>query len=175
MLLVVGIVIVPATPVGTGLRPGDVISVAPSGIPVGEPPDPVATPSGEVAPIIGVGVTVPSNCPSTCAMAALPTKSARRTAAAGQNFIATLCLKAAPVRGELIDDPVRGFPVSITAASRREALCRKTQRVVEGQVLRADPAGRACRSCTEQSLSQNHQRGFQAGPESRSSTTNRRS
>jgi hypothetical protein len=86
-LLVVGIVIVPVTPVGNGLSPGDVISVAPSGIPVGEPPDPVATPSGEVAPIIGVGVTVPSNCPSTCAMAALQTNSAGRTAAVSKNLV----------------------------------------------------------------------------------------
>jgi hypothetical protein len=66
LLLVVGIVIVPVTPVGTGLTPGEVISMAPSGIPVGEP---AAMPSGEVALIVGVGVTVPSNCPSTCAIA----------------------------------------------------------------------------------------------------------
>jgi hypothetical protein len=77
-------VIVPVTPVGSGLTPGEVISVEPSGIPVGEP---AAIPSGEVAPIVGVGVTVPSNCPSTCAIAALQTKSIGRTAATSENFI----------------------------------------------------------------------------------------
>jgi hypothetical protein len=61
-----------------------VISVAPSGIPVGEP---AAIPSGEVAPIIGVGVAVPSNCPSTCAIATLPTNSAGRIAATSENLI----------------------------------------------------------------------------------------
>jgi hypothetical protein len=57
---VVGIVIVPVTPVGTGLTPADVISVAPSGIPVpvGAPDEPIAMPSGEVASIVGVGITV---------------------------------------------------------------------------------------------------------------------
>ena len=87
LLLVVGIVIVPVTPVGTGETPGDVISVAPSGIPVGEP---AAMPSGEVAPIVGVGVTVPSNCPSTCAMAALQMKSTGRTAATNESLVGIL-------------------------------------------------------------------------------------
>jgi hypothetical protein len=87
LLLVVGMVIVPVTPVGSGLTPGEVISVAPSGIPVGEP---AAMPSGEVAPTVGVGVTVPSNCPSTCAMATLQTKSAGRTAATNKSLIGIL-------------------------------------------------------------------------------------
>jgi hypothetical protein len=69
LVVVVGIVIVPVTPVGTGLTPGDVISVEPSGIPVGEVAELVPTPSGEVGLIVGVGLTVPSNCPSTCAIA----------------------------------------------------------------------------------------------------------
>jgi len=85
-LLAVGIVIVPVAPVGNGLTPGDVISVAPRGIPVGEPAEPVATPNGEVAPIVGVGVTVPSNCPSVCAMAMLQTNSVGRTAAISENL-----------------------------------------------------------------------------------------
>jgi hypothetical protein len=84
-LVVVGIVIVPVTPVGSGLTPGEVISVLPSGIPV-----PVVMPSGEVAPIIGVGVTVPSNASSTCAIATLPAKSAGSTAAISTNFAGLL-------------------------------------------------------------------------------------
>ena len=54
----VGIAIVPVTlPVGAGLTPGEVISVAPIGIPV-VPTDPlVPIPSGEVAPSEGVAVS----------------------------------------------------------------------------------------------------------------------
>jgi len=54
----VGIAIVPVTlPLGAGLTPGDVISVAPIGIPV-VPTDPlVPIPSGEVAPSEGVAVS----------------------------------------------------------------------------------------------------------------------
>ncbi|WJR77216.1 hypothetical protein [Bradyrhizobium sp. NP1] len=92
-LVVVGIVIVPVTPVGTGLTPGEVISVAPNGIPVGETPASVAMPRGEVAPMTGVGaVSVPSNCPSICATATLETNSAGRTAAISENFIDVLSL-----------------------------------------------------------------------------------
>jgi len=97
-LVVVGIAIVPVTPVGTGLTPGEVISVAPSGIPVGEPAEPIATPSGEVAPMIGVGVTVPSNWPSTCAMATLLTNSAGTTAAINEYLIGALRLQTASPR-----------------------------------------------------------------------------
>jgi len=88
-LLVVGIVIVPVTPVGNGLSPGVVISVEPNGIPVGELVEAVM-PSGEVAPIIGVGVTVPSNGSSTCAIARLPTKSAGSTVAISSHFVGVL-------------------------------------------------------------------------------------
>jgi hypothetical protein len=93
--LVPGIVIVPVTPVGTGLTPGEVTSMAPSGMPVGEPG---ATPSGEVAPTIGVGVTVPSNDPSTCAMAALQMKSAGSTVATRRSPVSVLLLQAAVPR-----------------------------------------------------------------------------
>jgi hypothetical protein len=101
-LVVVGIAIVPVTPVGTGLTPGEVISVAPSGIPVGEPAEPIATPSGEVAPMIGVGVTVPSNWPSTCAMATLLTNSAGTTAAINEYLIGALRLQTASPRRALM-------------------------------------------------------------------------
>jgi hypothetical protein len=87
LVVVVGMVIVPVTPVGSGLTPGEVISVEPSGIPVGEP---AATPSGEVAPTMGVGVTVPSNCPSTCATATLQKKSAGRIEASNETLTRNL-------------------------------------------------------------------------------------
>jgi hypothetical protein len=101
LLLVVGMVIVPVTPVGSGLTPGEVISMAPSGIPVGEP---AAMPSGEVAPTVGVGATVPSNCPSTCAMAALPANNAGTTAATSQNLVGAL-LTAWPRRAPATGSP----------------------------------------------------------------------
>ena len=56
-LLVVGMVMVPARPEGPGLTPPDLISVEPSGMPVGELTEPIPMPSGEVAPIVGVGST----------------------------------------------------------------------------------------------------------------------
>jgi hypothetical protein len=80
-------VIVPVTPVGTGLRPAEVISVEPSGIPAGDAPEPDVMPSGDVAPIVGVGVTVPSNGMSACARATLQENSAARTTAADTNLV----------------------------------------------------------------------------------------
>jgi hypothetical protein len=107
-LVVVGIVIVPVTPVGSGLTPGEVISVLPSGIPAGAAPEPVVMPSGEVAPIVGVGVTVPSNGSSTCARAGLPTRSTGRTAAISRSFVGVLGFPA---------EPPRRAPMSIMATS----------------------------------------------------------
>jgi hypothetical protein len=80
-LLVVGIEMLPARPVGAGLTPADVISVEPSGIPVGELVEPIPMPSGEVAPIVGVGVTASA----TCAIAGLQTISTKKTAAIDDN------------------------------------------------------------------------------------------
>jgi hypothetical protein len=62
---------------GDGLTPGDAISVEPRGMPVGETVELVVMPSGEVAPMLGVGLTIPL----TCALAALQTASAGRSAA----------------------------------------------------------------------------------------------
>jgi hypothetical protein len=59
-VLLLGMEIVPVASPGAGLTPGDAISVEPSGIPVGETCEPVAAmPSGEVAPTVGVGLTMP--------------------------------------------------------------------------------------------------------------------
>jgi hypothetical protein len=71
-----GIAIVPVT-MGAGLTPGDAISVEPKGMPVGETVEPVVMPSGEVTPMLGVGLTIPL----TCALATLQATSAGRTAA----------------------------------------------------------------------------------------------
>ena len=59
-LLVLGIVMVPVTPVGAGLSPPEMISVDPSGIPVGPTDVPGPAPSGEVAPRVGVVGNVPT-------------------------------------------------------------------------------------------------------------------
>jgi hypothetical protein len=114
LVVVVGIVIVPVTPVGSGLTPEEVISVEPSGIPVGEPAEPVATPSGEVAPIIGVGVTVPSNCPSTCAMATLQTNSAGSMVTTSNNLSDVRDLKSALLGTRCCDPAV---PMSTSSAT----------------------------------------------------------
>jgi hypothetical protein len=89
-LLVLGVTDVPVTP-GIGLTPGETTSVAPNGIPVGATAEFVVMPSGEVAPTVGVGATIPV----TCAMAALQTKRAGRTAATNANFMGVLRLPSA--------------------------------------------------------------------------------
>jgi hypothetical protein len=83
VVLPFGTAIVPVVKVGIGLTPGDAISVAPSGIPVGETAEPVAMPSGEVAPMVAAGVAIAP----TCAVATLLTKSAGRTAAINESFV----------------------------------------------------------------------------------------
>jgi hypothetical protein len=91
VVLPLGIEIVPVTPVGAGLMPGDAISVEPRGMPVGETAEPIPKPSGEVAPMVGVGLAIPV----TCAMAALQTKSAGITAATSENRLDVFGLPAA--------------------------------------------------------------------------------
>jgi hypothetical protein len=79
----VGMEIVPVASPGAGLTPGDAISVEPSGMPVGETDEPVAVmPSGVVIARLGVGLAIPL----TCAMAALQTTSAGKTAAINANL-----------------------------------------------------------------------------------------
>jgi hypothetical protein len=108
-MLVAGMEMVPARPVGAGLMPADVISVEPNGIPVGELVEPIVMPSGEVAPIIGVGVTVSS----ICAVAALQTISAEKTAAIIASLDFVLPLKHPSPLSERVNDPKRDFAVSI--------------------------------------------------------------
>lgn len=81
-LAVLGTEIVPVTPEGSGLSPGEVSSVEPSGMPVGPTDVPGLIPSGEVAPSVGVVGIAP-----TCAMAPLHAMSAGRAAAINQTFI----------------------------------------------------------------------------------------
>jgi hypothetical protein len=89
-----GIEIVPVTPVGAGLMPGDASSVEPRGIPVGETAESVPMPSGEVAPMVGVGLAIPV----TCATAALQMKSAGMTAATNEYLIGVFRFPAASPR-----------------------------------------------------------------------------
>jgi hypothetical protein len=76
---VLGIAIVPVTPVGAGLSPGEVSSVEPSGMPVGSTDAPGAAPSGDVALSVGVVTTVP-----TCATALLAANSTGIIAASNE-------------------------------------------------------------------------------------------
>lgn len=73
---------------GAGLTPGDAISVDPSGIPVGETDEPVVMPSGDVAPIAGVGLAIPV----TWARAGLQMMSPGRIARAYKTVARVLCL-----------------------------------------------------------------------------------
>ena len=86
-----GIATVPVKEGGIGLTPGDAISVEPSGIPVGGTDEPDVIPSGEVAPIVGVGVAIAA----TCAIATLPMKNAGRTAEINQSLMGVLGLQVA--------------------------------------------------------------------------------
>jgi hypothetical protein len=88
-----GIAMVPVT-VGAGLTPGDAISVEPRGMPVWDTAEPVPMPSGEVAPIVGVGLAMPL----TCAVAALQTTSAGRIAAINEILTGVLRLQTASRR-----------------------------------------------------------------------------
>jgi hypothetical protein len=87
-----GIEIVPVTPTGAGLTPGDAISVEPRGMPVWGTAEPAPMPSGDVAASVGVGLAIPL----TCAMAAaLQRTSAEKTAAINDDFIFSLLPKFA--------------------------------------------------------------------------------
>jgi hypothetical protein len=84
VVLLLGMAIVPVASPGAGLTPGEPISMEPSGIPVGKTDEPVADmPSGEVAPMVGVGLAIPL----TCAIAALQTISAGNIMAINDNLI----------------------------------------------------------------------------------------
>ncbi len=91
VVLLLGIAIVPVASPGAGLTPGDAISVEPRGMPVGETAEPVPIPSGEVAPMVGVGLAIPL----TCAMATLHRTSTGMTAATNKNRMGVLRLPAA--------------------------------------------------------------------------------
>jgi hypothetical protein len=108
-VLVAGMEMVPVRPVGAGLTPADVISVEPNGIPVGELVEPIPMPSGEVAPIVGVGMTASS----ICAIAALPTISAGKIAAITASLAVALLLEHVPPFRNRINDPEREFAMLI--------------------------------------------------------------
>jgi hypothetical protein len=81
-----GIASAPVDAIRAGLIPGDASSVDPSGMPVGEIAKSVAVPSGEVAPMVGVGVAIAP----TCASAMLQLRSAGMAAAANPNPVGIL-------------------------------------------------------------------------------------
>jgi hypothetical protein len=92
-----GAAMVPVT-MGAGLTPGDAISVEPSGMPVGETVEPML--SGEVTPMLGVGLAIPL----TCAMAGFQRTSAGRMAAVNENLMDGFLLQPASARPEPVDD-----------------------------------------------------------------------
>jgi hypothetical protein len=83
-------------------------------MPVGETVEPVPMPSGEVAPMVGVGLAIPL----TCAIAELQTTSAGMTAAINDSLIASLPLK--PALPELTGDPEPALPNGLGQSRRRK-------------------------------------------------------
>jgi hypothetical protein len=112
-LAVLGIVIVPVTPMGAGLSPPEMISVDPSGIPVGPTAVSGLIPSGDVAPRVGVVTIEP-----TCAMAPVEAKSAGSIARLIENANRILRVKPAERRPERTGDLEHFFAISIMTASR---------------------------------------------------------
>jgi len=104
-LLVLGIAIVPVTPVGAGLSPPEVTSVAPSPIPVGPTAVPELASSGDVAPRVGVVGIVP-----TCAVAALQMRNVGSSTAINANLIVTSLLKYVISRRALSASEASSFP-----------------------------------------------------------------
>jgi hypothetical protein len=127
-----GIEIVPVT-MGAGLTPGDAISVEPRGMPVGETVEPVVRPSGEVAPMLGVGLTIPL----TCALATLKVASVGSiaTSNATLRFIPRFATNSS---GAWLSDigqlPSRGFERS-TAADAQIIV----QRLVQSLLFCVEP------------------------------------
>jgi hypothetical protein len=114
-----GMAVVPVEKAGAGLIPGDASSVEPSGIPVGETVEPVPVPSGEVAPMLGVGVAIPL----TCATAMLLANSTGITAAINANRIAVPGLPARSPRREPV---LRSF-ATIRLGARLSDICHSPQ------------------------------------------------
>jgi hypothetical protein len=85
-------------------------------MPVGETVEPAPMPSGEVAPMVGVGLAIPL----VCALAPLQTISAARIAAIHDNLIGSLPLKPALSRRELTGDPEPALPNGLGQSRRRK-------------------------------------------------------
>jgi hypothetical protein len=115
-----GIEIVPVKAVGAGLIPGDAISVEPRGMPVGETAELVPKPSGEVAPIVGVGLAIPV----TWATAALQTTSAGKTAATNENRISVLRLPVALPRPVPMSMSFAALPLGVSLSDIGQSLSR---------------------------------------------------
>jgi hypothetical protein len=76
-----GIAMVPVTPVGTGLTPSELSSVAPSGTPVGPTDPPAPIPSGEVASSDGMADSGSASESLTWANAGLAQNNGKAAAA----------------------------------------------------------------------------------------------
>jgi hypothetical protein len=110
-LVVLGIEIVPGTPVGTGLSPSEVISVEPSRMPVGPTDMTGLSPSGEVVPRVGVVGIAP-----TCAIALLQANSAGSTTAINANLTCALRFAVISPGARLSD--IGQSPVAAREATR---------------------------------------------------------
>jgi hypothetical protein len=87
MAPLVGIAMVPVTPVGNGLTPGDISSVAPNGTPVGPTDPPAPIPNGEVAPTEGIAESGSVGESSTWANAGLAKSNGQAVATITKSLI----------------------------------------------------------------------------------------
>ena len=87
MAPLVGIAMVPVTPVGSGLTPVDMSSVAPSGTPVGPTDPPAPIPSGEVASSEGMGESGSASASPTWANAGLAQSNGQAVAATRKSLM----------------------------------------------------------------------------------------
>ena len=87
MAPLVGIAMVPVTPVGSGLTPVDMSSVAPSGTPVGPTDPPAPIPSGEVASSEGMAKSGSASASPTWANAALAQSNGQAVAATRKSLM----------------------------------------------------------------------------------------
>ena len=116
----VGIEIVPVTlPVGAGLSPGDVSSVASSGIPVAPTDPPGLIPRGEVVPSEGMAVS--GSPTSTWANAGLQSKD-HAVARTKKGFMEDFAISAEGLRGESIGGAMKSGPIGSLTAGRAAAI-----------------------------------------------------
>ncbi|WP_167558949.1 hypothetical protein [Bradyrhizobium canariense] len=98
---------------------------------MGETAEPVSKPSGEVAPMAGVGLAIPP----TCAMATLQTTSAGRTAAINANRLPAALPQRAPMSISFATIPLGARLLDIGQSLRRAHRASEWSATADVQLL----------------------------------------